>query len=213
MSTLRTDFSGAFDTGLFTKAETRGTVTQTGGEILFTFNDNSTGAPDVYVRDVTAADATDNDFVIELSGFGAGNNNSRMFFAALDSSGRGWAFRFAGNTSASGMFVVGTCTTGVGSFSALSSFGNFDNTVNKFLRLRHSSSGGSKVYWDWSTDGSSWTSLQNQATPTMTLSAVKGEFGQYDSYPDMATYKVTNYWAPSLGGGGGSVVARPWILG
>ena len=73
--------------------------------------------------------------------------------------------------------------------------------MNIFLRLRHSSSGGSKIYWDWSTDGSSWTSLSNQATPTMTLSAVKGEFGQYDSYPDMSTYKVTNYWAPAIAGG------------
>ena len=199
MSTLRTDFSGAFDAGLFAKTETTGTVAQSGGEMTFVYSAGYPGT--VYVEDQTAVDVTDNDFVVKLSTWGT--DPCRFYFAVLDASGRGWGFKIVGGSGAS-TFGVFTATAGIGTESYFASYGDYNNAVHIYLRCRHSSSGGSKIYWDYSTDGSSWTSRTNTTTPTMTLTAVKARFGQFSS-DGTGTYGVTDYWAPTIAGGGTNI--------
>lgn len=197
MSTLRTDFSGSFDSALFAKTETAGTVTQTGGEMIFT---GSGGQGICYVTDQTAVDISGGEnFIIQMSGTTPAYP-ARMWLAVMDSVGRGWGFRFGG--TGVNLFQVGTFSTGIASWSAATNFGDFDIAVHVFLRARYASG---TVYWDYSTDNSSYTNRWSASTPSgMTLTAVKASFGQFES--DSAdVYKITNYYAPALAGGGTNI--------
>jgi len=203
MSTLRTDFSGAFDSGLFAKTETTGTVTQTGGEIIFT---GASSAGICYVTDQTAVDITaGDDFAVKLAGT-TPPWPCIFWLAVLDSVGRGFAIRVGG--PGVNLFHVGTCTTGIASYSPILNYGDFDISVHVYLRCRYASG---TAYFDYSTDGSSWTNRRSDAVPSgFDPTTVKGWFGQFDSNA-ADVWKVTDYYAPTLSGGG--LVARPWITG
>jgi len=193
MSVLRTDFSGAFDAALFNKTETAGTVTQTGGEILFNYN---TGYPGIcYVEDVTAVDMTGEDMVIEMSTFPT-TNPCYMRFYLMDSTGKGWGLRFNYSTTASGGLGI-TKLVG-GTASVVSSLGNYDNVTHKFMRLREASG---TVYFDRSPDGTTWTNMSSFTIAAeisgVDLTAMKARFGQLDSDGN-GIYGVSSYYAPAL---------------
>lgn len=207
MSVLRTDFAGAFNSGLFAKTETAGTVTQTGGEILFNYN---TGYPGIcYVDDVTAMNMTGEDVVIEMSTFPT-SNPCYMRFYVLDATGKGWGVNFTYSTTASGTLALVKIVAGA--VTVVSSFGNYDNVSHKFMRLREASG---TVYLDRSPDGTTWTNVSSFVIATeisgVTLTAMKSRFGQTDSDGN-GIYGVTNYYAPALA----SSVSRavfPFFLG
>jgi hypothetical protein len=198
MSTLRDDFAGgSFNTTLFAKTETFGTVTQTGGELVFA---GGGGAGICYVNDQTAVDiSAGDDFAIKMAGTTPAWP-ARFWLAFLDAAGVGIAIRFGG--TGVNLFHVGTCTTGIGSFSALSNFGDYDVAVHTYLRVRYASGTG---FFEYKTNaGDSWTTRTSTAMPGgFDPTTAKGWFGQFES--DAAgTYTVTEYYAPTLSGGGGS---------
>ena len=190
---LRTDFAGAFNPSLFASTETAGTVTQTGGEILFNYN---TGYPGIcYVDDVTAMDMTGKTVAIEMSTFPT-SNPCYMRFYVLDTTGTGWGVNFAYSTTATGALSLVKIVSGV--VTVVSAFNNYDNVSHKFMRLRE---GSGLVSVDRSPDGTTWTNVGGffitAQISGVKLTAMKSRFGQTNSDGN-GIYGVTSYWAPAL---------------
>ena len=194
MSTLRTDFSGAFDTGLFTRVQLGGPVTQTGGEIVFNVD---TADDDTSVTDVSYADMTGDNFVIQLSSWPADNSNRKFQFGVFDAAGKGVGFSVASNGPFGASVVASSgsnrCLAVRSNVAA--SLGTYDKTVHVYLRLALS---GTTASYDYSTDGVSFTTLTTQTVPSgFDGTAARATFG-VGSTDDFTSWSVTNYWAPAL---------------
>jgi hypothetical protein len=188
MSVLRTNFTGAFDSGLFAKTETAGTVTQTGGEILF----NGT---DCFVVDVTAANFSADNATVQISTYPAANNDFRFFLGHIDAAGAGIGYKF----SSGGVLVLCSQTSGTPADlpnATISSLGGWSTTYT-YVRLRHAAG---TVYLEISTDDVTYTGVTSTTHPVgFVPTAAKTVFGNMASF-NTSIYGVTNYWAPALGG-------------
>jgi hypothetical protein len=197
MSVLRTDFSGAFDSGLFTKTETSGTVTQTGGEIVF-------DGTDAFVQDVTAVDVSADNSTIQISVYPAANNDFRFFFGHIDAAGRGIGWKF----SSGGLLTFNRQASGTPTDLAsnqISSIGGW-STSYTYVRIRHAAG---TAYLEYSTDDVTYTGITNGGHPSGFVdTAVKAFFGNLGGF-NSSIYKVTNYWAPALSA---TTFFRPYFI-
>jgi hypothetical protein len=197
MSVLRTDFAGAFNSGLFTKTETSGTVTQTGGEIVF-------DGTDAFVQDLAPADISADNATIEISSYPAANNDYRFFFGVIDAAGRGvgWQFasggllRFCKQSSGTPADLANAVAGSIGGWS----------TTYMFVRIRNS---GTDSYLEYSTDDVTYTGINSQSYPSgFSSTACKVIFGNMSGF-NSSIYKVTNYWAPALSA---TTFFRPYFI-
>lgn len=127
-----------------------GTVTITGGQAHFEI----ASAGEAELATAAEWDITNNWFGIDMVSLSS-SPEEFGFQVRIDSANR---FQFAiGGSDLSAAYRVAGAETVVDTVT-------YNATTHRFMRVRHATSG-DRIYWEYSSDGSSWTSLGDIARP------------------------------------------------
>ena len=191
--------NNSFDTALWTRVETTGTVVEQNNRLEFIY---STGYPGTaYVDSVSTVNVTGDEVYLKLEVV----PNSATYFrlALVDASGDGWAWRI---NRVSNTMQAQTISGNV--YSDVTVYTDFAVATHVWLRLREA---GGTIFWDFSTDGTSFTNRQSTAKPgNVDLTAMTIRFGQFQS-DATGTFAVSNLYGPAFAGGG-SARFRPYFI-
>lgn len=191
--------NNSFDTALWAKIETTGTVAEQNNRLEFIY---STGYPGtVYVDSVSTVNLTGSVVYLKLES--VPNTATYFRLAVLDASGDGWAWRI--NRGGGGFMQAQDVVAG--SYSDFIVFNDFNVSTHVWLRLRES---GGEIFWDFSTDGSSWTNRASKTKPAgVDLTAMTIRFGQFQS-DATGTFAVSNLYGPTFNSTGAKF--RPYFI-
>lgn len=164
--------------------ETGGVLTCTGGSV--------TGQAGCSTY-LTTYDLTGDEISARLVSVGNGVAQAIAYLAFRDDSSNAVEIR-VGNGSLIAYKKVAGVETNIASTT-------YSASVHRFLRVRHD---GTSMFWDYSTDGTSWTQLATAAAP-ITITSGSIDLGVIATSPSAAVGAVTwdnfNYQAASSGSG------------
>jgi hypothetical protein len=177
MATLADTFPGAAIGSQWTSF---GTATVQGGSVALT--DTATTANPGVLQSAAAYDLTASQFAVRLLSAGAQQANTMAILKVQADPNNSVQMLVQNGTLACQHQVAG-------SFSAFLASVSYSAATHKWLRIREAAG---TLYYEWSTDGSSWTTLYSEADP-ITLTSLTVTLQEYNGATDpIATSQWTD---------------------
>jgi hypothetical protein len=145
------------NTALWDQSRNLGTLLFGSAGAIFSIPPAGGGGNEAEMWSLNTYDLTGSQTSVRVVDAGTPNNGSAQLYFGLNSPTVGGTLGWM--VAGSGYIYVFTGTYNSKSFGANTPY---DPAVHKYFRLRES---GGTTYWDWSTDGTTWTTFYSQSTP------------------------------------------------